>query len=327
MVPFYNREEFIGQLIDTIAGQDYRALEVVAVDDGSTDGSARVFEASKGRLSCPVNLITQSNAGPYAARNNARGVAQGSMLAFQDSDDEWPADHISRLVTLLNDNQDVDWVFGSIQRIAHASRRVVQETNYRNDEGELHPIFSLKSERRANGLQVLRDDQLCNVAISHGIPGSMQCALIRRRVFDELHFDPSYMTGYDRFLTIHAVMRGYRFGYVHETHQIYHVHENNISLVAGGDAVKREASARTLSRGYEEILHSSVTERQRRLARKRLAKELAWGLSVSLREQLKFVQAFRALARAVANDPCEWRYWKSFVAAVLRAVVQRTLKS
>ena len=85
--------------LDSILSQTFGDLEVIVVDDGSTDRSAGVIETypSDPRL----HLIRQTNAGPGAARNRGIEIAKGELLAFLDADDEWLPDYLERATTRL----------------------------------------------------------------------------------------------------------------------------------------------------------------------------------------------------------------------------------
>jgi glycosyltransferase involved in cell wall biosynthesis len=86
VIPLYNHAGEIGRALASALGQTHRDLEVVVVDDGSTDGGPD--EVSR----CPdprVRLLRQRNAGAGAARNAGVRAAQGSHIAFLDADDEW----------------------------------------------------------------------------------------------------------------------------------------------------------------------------------------------------------------------------------------------
>jgi glycosyltransferase involved in cell wall biosynthesis len=82
VVPVYNAEPFVAAALDSVLAQDYEPIEVIAVDDGSTDSSAAVV-----KLYPQVRYIHQENAGPSAARNVGVEAAQGEFVAFVDADD------------------------------------------------------------------------------------------------------------------------------------------------------------------------------------------------------------------------------------------------
>jgi len=83
LMPVYNRQNYVGEAIDSVLAQTFKDYELFAVDDGSTDLSAAVL-ASYGTR---IKLLQQSNQGPEVARNKAAAMAQGEYLVFFDSDD------------------------------------------------------------------------------------------------------------------------------------------------------------------------------------------------------------------------------------------------
>jgi glycosyltransferase involved in cell wall biosynthesis len=84
IVPVHDGEPFLAAALESILGQDYPRLEVIVVDDGSTDASAAIARAHPG-----VRCLSQSNAGVAAARNTGIRAARGAVLAFLDQDDRW----------------------------------------------------------------------------------------------------------------------------------------------------------------------------------------------------------------------------------------------
>ena len=93
IVPVYNKEKYLKECIDSILGQDYRQIELILVDDASTDGSGAICDhyASKEN----VKVIHQENGGPTAACVRGMQEAQGAYFMFVDSDDYIDAKTIS----------------------------------------------------------------------------------------------------------------------------------------------------------------------------------------------------------------------------------------
>ena len=85
IIPTYNRAWVVGEAIDSVLAQDYGHFELIVVDDGSTDETARVLDAYGDR----VFVIRQPNRGVSAARNRGIEAAGGELVAFLDSDDYW----------------------------------------------------------------------------------------------------------------------------------------------------------------------------------------------------------------------------------------------
>jgi glycosyltransferase involved in cell wall biosynthesis len=85
VVPVFNAERYLGKALDSILAQTYRPIEIVAVDDGSADGSAQVLASYGDR----VRRFHQANAGPATAYNRGVAEARGAYIAFLDADDLW----------------------------------------------------------------------------------------------------------------------------------------------------------------------------------------------------------------------------------------------
>ena len=107
-MPAYNALPYIGQAIQSVLDQDYEALELIVVDDGSSDGTP---DAAR-RFGERVRVIEQKNGGPAAARNRGARAARGELLAFLDADDVWLPGKVRAQVDYLAVQPDVGVVFG-----------------------------------------------------------------------------------------------------------------------------------------------------------------------------------------------------------------------
>jgi glycosyltransferase involved in cell wall biosynthesis len=98
IIPTYNRETLVTEAIDSILVQTYSRIEIIVVDDGSTDDTL----ARLRRYGNRIRVISQNNAGPAAARNRGIAVSNGDLVAFLDSDDLWLPAKVERQVALLH---------------------------------------------------------------------------------------------------------------------------------------------------------------------------------------------------------------------------------
>ncbi len=104
IIPAFNSERFIARAIDSVLAQDWPAIEVIVVDDGSSDGTGDIAR----RYGEPVRCLRQPNRGPAAARNLGLGEARGEFVAFLDSDDVYLPGRLRRgLAPMLGDEQVV----------------------------------------------------------------------------------------------------------------------------------------------------------------------------------------------------------------------------
>lgn len=320
IVPLYNRKKFLPQLFNTLMQQSYKNFELILIDDGSTDNTEAWLEQNKHQIPQKTTYAKQENAGPYAARNHGLSLAQGKYIAFQDSDDEWPNYHIGEFVDALEKNDDIDWLFGSLQRINHLSREIMEESNFYRKHGERQPFVCLITETRKE-LQVISDSNAGATAIQYCVPGSTQCAMIRKTLFDKNLFDASFRTAYDRFFAMKCVLMGYKFAFVNKVHQIYHIHDEHISLVAGADAEKLERSAKTMLRGYTSLLKVTKTNEEIKAINQQLARVNAWELSIAYRNMKKFSLSTKAMFNAFKLNPSEWLYTKSLITSIIRQLL------
>ena len=98
LIPCYNAERWIGQTLNSVLEQTCPNLEIIVVDDGSTDGSTDVVRSFEGR---DVRLVRQANAGASSARNRALACANGDYIQFLDADDLISSDKIAAQVARL----------------------------------------------------------------------------------------------------------------------------------------------------------------------------------------------------------------------------------
>ena len=87
LMPVYNRAKYLREAIDSVLAQTFTDYELIAVDDGSTDGSLEMLEEAAAAHPDRIKVIRQPNQGPEVARNTAAAAAEGEYLAFLDSDD------------------------------------------------------------------------------------------------------------------------------------------------------------------------------------------------------------------------------------------------
>ena len=162
IVPAYNRERYLGAALESILGQDYRPLEVILVDDGSTDGTARVARSYPG-----VRYLYQPNQGAAAARNAGVAASRGEFLSFLDSDDVWTPRKLSLQVDFLLKHPEVGYCLARMQ-------------NFLEPGCPLPPW--------------VQPEELCRPEV-----GVSLCTLVaRREAFDRVGgFDPQYPCGSD----------------------------------------------------------------------------------------------------------------------------------
>lgn len=103
IIPVYNAGKYLRQCLDSVVNQSLREIEVICVDDGSTDGSAGILleYASK---DARIQVIAQNNSGPGIARNHGLSAATGEYIIFLDADDWFERDMLSSLLDTADRN-------------------------------------------------------------------------------------------------------------------------------------------------------------------------------------------------------------------------------
>lgn len=109
IIPVYNVEKYLQRCVDSVLGQTHRNLEVILVNDGSRDGSAKICEEYAKSDGARVKYINQENGGVAAARNAGLAVATGDYIAFVDSDD-WLEPNMYEELLKVCVSQDADYV-------------------------------------------------------------------------------------------------------------------------------------------------------------------------------------------------------------------------
>src|SRR3954463_10953200 len=89
IIPLYNSERFLAQTLDSALAQSWRNLEIIIVDDGSTDASAAIADHYAREYPDAIRVIHQRNEGLCHARNTAMAAARGDCFALLDADDIW----------------------------------------------------------------------------------------------------------------------------------------------------------------------------------------------------------------------------------------------
>jgi glycosyltransferase involved in cell wall biosynthesis len=210
VIPLHNAQATIQRTLRSAAAQDWPNLEIIVVDDGSTDNGCDVVQA-EAALDPRIMLIRQANAGVAAARNRGAAAAGGDYLAFLDADDLWLPDKITAQMNLVA-RPEKD--FGA----SYTWSALI-------DDGDR--IYSLAYRPTAEGW-ILRD--LCR----SNVIGNGSALLVRRGVFEQVGgFDPSLKArgaqGCEDLMLYLRLAEVTRFGLVRRWATGYRVSRTNMS--------------------------------------------------------------------------------------------------
>ena len=125
IIPVYNTEKYLRQCLDSVINQTLKDIEIICINDGSTDNSLRILE-EYAKSDTRINIINQKNHGQGYARNKGLEITSGEYIAFLDSDDfvdveafeslytyakKYNADFVEFLINNYNNNSDADGLF------------------------------------------------------------------------------------------------------------------------------------------------------------------------------------------------------------------------
>ena len=202
IIPNYNYANYVGSAVDSVLGQTYPNIEIIVIDDGSTDGSREILEGYGDR----INAVFQTNQGVSAARNNGVTVSRGELIAFLDADDYWLSEKIEKQVQNFAADPSLGLVHVAVDEI--------------DTEGT-----SLR--KHTEGLDGFVSDEL--VMLTHrSIFGGGSGLMVPRTVFDEAGgFDTRLSTSADWDL-FYQISSKFKVGFVPEVLLKYRFHHSNM---------------------------------------------------------------------------------------------------
>lgn len=144
IIPVYNVEKYLRQCIESVIAQTYQNLEIILIDDGSTDSSRKICDEYAGKYSF-VSVMHQKNEGLSGARNKGLSLSSGEYVAFVDSDDWISSDNIEKMVSQVLSERS-DFIFSDALCFEESSKgyqikqHYKRENAYSTDTG--HKVFS-----------------------------------------------------------------------------------------------------------------------------------------------------------------------------------------
>jgi glycosyltransferase involved in cell wall biosynthesis len=213
ILPVCNGERYLDEAIESILTQDYRPIEVIVVNDGSTDNTeiiAKLYDND-------IIYVLQKNSGPAAARNKGLGIASGGIIGFLDFDDLWSKDKLSLQLALLADDPSVEIVLGLTQPMK------LQEGE--EDKSKFDKWY----------------DPFCALLLG--------AAVIRKSVFDKIgFFDETLRYGEDTDWFMRIREKGISMTIMQEVTLFYRRHESNMTL---DSAAKNKYFIRALKKSLD----------------------------------------------------------------------------
>ena len=130
VIPVYNAEKSITDVLSHVIKQTYTPFEIILVNDGSTDNSAKIIQDFIDRNAFNKNITYkyyyQVNAGPSKARNHGISCSSGEFIAFLDSDDFWAPDKMEKQMALFQKEPCLDIIFSDSEIVRHKGKTITK---------------------------------------------------------------------------------------------------------------------------------------------------------------------------------------------------------
>jgi len=222
IIPTYNCADYLPQAIESALAQVYPRIEIIIIDDGSTDATEEAIRPYRPR----VTYLKQPNSGVSRARNLGISLAQGNYIALLDADDLWEPEKVADQVDLFESDAEVGLVL--------TDTRVINILT-----GRKH-VISYDMKCITDPLPELA--RRCFPATSS--------VMIRKQCFDQVGgFDERLTYGEDWDLYA-RIARKYKFGYVPKAHNVYRFHTSNQMRNVNNLRLKRDNFFTVLDRIY-----------------------------------------------------------------------------
>ena len=213
IIPVYNVKAYLERCVNSVLTQTYRHLEILLIDDGSTDGSASLCDSLAAREE-RIRVIHRENGGAAAARNTGLDTAAGELIAFADADDFLHPELYARMLRILEE-RDADIVTGEFLRVPQDA-----------DPEEWFAAGPLPSE--ASGVCIEKSDVMRQLFERDRLTVVLWNKLFRRHVLRDVSF-PEGRTFEDFFAMHHILWNCERMVYTEAAMYFYAEREESVS--------------------------------------------------------------------------------------------------
>lgn len=244
IVAVYNSEDCMYVCLDAIKNQTYKNIEVILVDDGSTDGSGRICEDYAAQNKRWHVIHHSENRGLWAARNSGKEIAKGDYLLFADADDYMHVDAIKMLWNAICQDDDYD--------LAISSFKVTSNCNEDNSQAlECHGCGSMSRDELIRSLMYSRRERL--------MVGFQWNKLYKRELIEDIWCE-NYIRSQDRDFNFRTFLKVKKAVYV-DCPLFFYVTSRPNSL--SNAATTRDLSIPCTLRMYNRYLVDSIGEQYR----------------------------------------------------------------
>ncbi|PXV63318.1 glycosyltransferase EpsJ [Dysgonomonas alginatilytica] len=221
IIPIYNMEQFLGRCLDSVVNQTYTALDIILINDGSTDSSGDICNAYA-QNDPRINVIHQANGGVSSARNAGLDIATGDYISFVDPDDYIELNTYETLIPYL-DNNSIDILRFNAYRKSEILNQLPFKGEYSGERFEQEIVLPMVGSEKFGGMFIL---------------GVLWIHLFRRKVIEKNHirFNKELRRCEDRLFTITAMLHSNRMFFIDSV--LYHYQVNDESLSNRYDPIR-----------------------------------------------------------------------------------------
>jgi glycosyltransferase involved in cell wall biosynthesis len=240
VIPTYNRAGTVVQAVRSVLAQRFEDLELIVVDDGSTDDTASRLAAIPDER---LRYVRGPHAGVSAARNLGVRHATGALVSFLDSDDLWCSDKLAHEVDVIAAHPEVDVVFSDLEK-RHGDR-VIPSFMRATD------VFSRRLTGAAPGAVHLLGPRDLRICLLQEVPIKPSALTLRRSAIDRVGgFDEGWSSSEDWELLL-RLARTHRFAYIDRPLAVLHISADSLHVM---DQTRGEtAMIRLLARERAEL--------------------------------------------------------------------------
>lgn len=295
IVPTLNRSGFLPNAIKSITQQNYQNVEIIVIDDGSTDDTASVMERMIQQYPFLKYYSNECEKGPAGARNTGFRKATGDFLAFLDSDDVWLENHLKPGMVILRQYPEIDVLFGNFKIYDYHSNKQISEFFK-----EKRQLFKLKGEKINNDLVILRDDLFKTLIQDNFF--HLGSVIIRMKNMEGIQFNEKIFFAEDRDFAIRLFKeKQATFAYRREPLFILYKHGSNLSA---DDLNSHYLFLKSHQVLFEEYLEKYYLNNQEKSILKKRIRNSTIGLAYNFRKRKKFKKSFSAIFSGMKYGFC-----------------------
>lgn len=288
IIPTYNSAKYVTDAVDSVLDQSFSDLEVLVIDDGSTDDTESVM----GRYTASVRYIRQQNRGVAAARNRGITESRGRYVAFLDADDTWLPDKLERQIAALTTHPDHQFCYTAFTLVT----------------SDFEPLATVRSNRHGPALE--------DLLLRGNVVGSICTVLCERSLFETSGgFDPdlSQCADWDMWVRLAALTE---FLYLDRPTVTYRQHGSNMSRNA---PLLEQDSLRVLKKafGLPEVPDNIRAKRRTAFARNDMV------LAGTYFHAHLYWDFLRCAARSVSMDLRQLTYLVGFPVRIMKRALPR----